>query len=75
MVTSPLLDRYKGTVDESLIDQIYEIARSLAGLRVLHVNTMAQGGGVAEILNELIPLMEDLGIKHDWKVIQLKEGV
>jgi trehalose synthase len=45
MGTSPLLDRYKGIVDASLIEQIYEVARSLAGVRVLHVNTTAQGGG------------------------------
>ena len=74
MIPTPQLDRYKCTVDESLIDQIYEVARSLAGLRVLHVNTTDQGGEVAEILNELIPLMEDLGIKHDWKVIPLDES-
>jgi trehalose synthase len=71
MERSPRLDRYKGIVDETLIDQIYEVARSLAGLRVLHINTTAQGGGVAEILHELIPQMQELGIQHEWKVIPL----
>ncbi len=74
MISSPLLDRYKDIVGESLIDQIYEVARSLAGLRVLHLNTTAQGGGVAEILNELLPLMNDLGIQHNWKVVPLDES-
>src|SRR6266702_4627952 len=74
MRTSPLLDRYKSIVGASQIEQIYEVARSLAGLRVLHVNTTAQGGGVAEILHELLPRMEELGIKHDWEVIQLDEA-
>src|SRR5579859_4413929 len=74
MRTSSLLDRYNGIVDASCIEGIYELASALAGLRVLHVNTTAQGGGVAEILNELIPLMEDLGIKHDWKVIPLDDA-
>jgi trehalose synthase len=41
---------------------------------VLHVNTTAQGRGIAEILNELLPLMEELGIKHDWNVIPLDEA-
>ncbi len=68
------LDRYKDLVDASLIDQIYEVARSLAGLRVLHINTTAQGGGVAEILHELIPQMQELGIEHEWKVIQLDDA-
>ena len=74
MGTSPVLDRYKGFVDESQIDHIYTIARSLAGLRVLHLNTTAQGGGVAEILHELLPLMEELGIPHAWKVISLDDA-
>jgi len=74
METSPLLDRYKGIVSASLIKQIYEIAHSLAGLHVLHVNTTAQGGGVAEILSDLLPLVEELGIHHDWKVISLDEA-
>jgi trehalose synthase len=74
MKPSPLLDRFKGIVDESLIDQIYEVARSLAGLRVLHLNTTAQGGGVAEILNKLLPVMNDLGIQHHWNVVPLDEA-
>jgi len=74
METSPLLERYKGIVSASLIEQIYETARLLRGLHVLHVNTTAQGGGVAEILSDLIPLAEELGIRHDWKVITLDEA-
>jgi hypothetical protein len=46
MRISPLLDRYKGIVGASQIEQIYEVARSLAGLRVLHVNTTAQGADI-----------------------------
>jgi len=71
MENSPLLDRYKGLVSESLLTQIYEVAHSLAGLHVMHVNTTAQGGGVAEILSDMLPLVDELGIQHDWKVISL----
>jgi trehalose synthase len=71
---SPLLERYRGLVDESQITAIYEVATSLQGLRVLHLNTTDQGGGVAEILHELLPLMEELGIRHSWKVIPLDEA-
>jgi trehalose synthase len=74
MEISPLLDRYKGIVSASLLEQIYEAAHSLAGLQVLHVNTTAQGGGVAEILSDLLPLVEELSIQHDWKVISLDEA-
>ena len=64
MKTSSILDRYNGIVDASLIGQIYQLAHSLAGVRVLHVNTTAQGGGIAEILNEILPIMEKLGTRH-----------
>ena len=74
MKTSPLLERYRGLVDNSQITAIYEVASSLQGLRVLHLNTTDQGGGVAEILHELLPVMEELGIRHGWKVIPLDEA-
>jgi len=74
MKTSPLLDRYRDLVGESQIDAIYEMASTLAGLRVLHMNTTDQGGGVAEILNELLPMMRELGIEHAWRVIPLDEA-
>src|SRR5439155_11503280 len=74
MKNSPLLDRYKGIVSASQLTQIYEVAHALAGLHVLHINTTAQGGGVAEILSDMLPLLEELGIQHDWKLISLDEA-
>ena len=71
MKRSTLLDRYARFVGEDLLAQVYRVAESLAGLHVLHVNTTAEGGGVAELLHALIPLMEELGIRHTWKVIPL----
>jgi trehalose synthase len=70
---SPQLDQYKHLVGENALAQIYRAAESLAGLHVLHVNTTAEGGGVAELLHSLLPLMEELGIFHTWKVIPLDE--
>src|SRR5436309_13734412 len=70
---SPQLDRYKRFVGEDKLAQIYRAAERLAGLHVLHFNTTAQGGGVAELLHSLIPLMNELGIIHSWKVIPLDE--
>jgi len=71
---SSQLDQYKRFVGEDVLAQIYRAAESLAGLHVLHVNTTAQGGGVAELLHSLIPLMDELGIPHSWKVIPLDEA-
>ena len=74
MRRSARLDRYKRFVGEDLLSEIYHIAESLAGLHILHVNTTAQGGGVAELLHALIPPMEELGIRHTWKVVPLDDA-
>jgi trehalose synthase len=57
-----------------MLARIYGAAESLAGVSVLHFNTTAQGGGVAELLGNLLPIMEELGIPHSWKVIPLDEA-
>jgi trehalose synthase len=73
MKRSPRLDRYRRFVKDELLDQIYDAAASLAGLHVLHINTTAQGGGVAELLHALLPVMNELGIEHIWKVVPLDD--
>ncbi len=74
MKRSPRLDRYRRFVGDELLDHIYQAAASLAGLHVLHINTTAQGGGVAELLHALLPFMDELGIKHTWKVVPLDDS-
>ena len=73
MKTSLQLDRYTRFVGEEMISRIHRLADELAGLHILHINTTYEGGGVAEILKVLIPLMEELGIRHTWKVVGLDE--
>ena len=73
MKRSPQLDQYRQLVGEELLARIYRAALPLSGVHVLHLNTTAEGGGVAELLHSLLPLMEELGIPHSWKVIPLDE--
>ena len=47
-----------------------QLARPLAGRRVLHVNSTRAGGGVAEILHRLIPLQRELGLDARWELIE-----
>ena len=63
------LERYQGLLDESLYQSVCSMASSLRGLRVLHVNATPAGGGVAEILRSLVPLMNDAGLRTSWCVI------
>jgi trehalose synthase len=64
-----LLARYQQLIGIRATERLLRKARRLAGLRVLHVNSTRQGGGVAEILSSLTPLMNDVGIETDWMVI------
>jgi trehalose synthase len=74
MKRSPRLDRYAQFVGEDILAHVYHAAESLAGLHVLHVNTTRHGGGVAELLEALLPIMEELGISHTWDVIALNDA-
>lgn len=73
MDKSSRLERYRKYVDQEQLDKIYRRAEALRGIKVLHLNTTATGGGVAELLKGLTPLTDQLGIKHIRKVINLDE--
>ena len=60
---------YQSMVVKPLVEEIRELAEALKGMRVLHINATSFGGGVAEILYTLVPLMRDVGLDADWRVI------
>lgn len=64
------LDDYAAVVDPDVITEIRDLAAPLRGRRVLHVNATAVGGGVAEMLLSLVPLMRDAGLDADWYVLE-----
>ena len=68
-LTPKSLDDYRPIIGDERVDEIRELAAPLANARVLHLNATAYGGGVAEILGTLAPLMNDVGLKADWQVI------
>ena len=64
-----LLDRYEEIVGHHEIDRLRRLAAPLAGKRIVHVNSTRSGGGVAEILGWMVPLMVELGIQASWEVV------
>jgi trehalose synthase len=74
MKTSPQLDRFTQYVDKSIIDSIYQKADALSGLHILHFNTTATGGGVAEILSAITPVAEEFGIRQTRRIIELDDA-
>lgn len=64
-----LLEQYTHIVGKEVIDHLRQLANPLKGMKILHVNSTKEGGGVAEILNRLIPLKRELGIDAEWEII------
>jgi trehalose synthase len=68
-MTLPLA-AYESVVGTAPIRQLRQLGEKLRGVRVVHVNSTREGGGVAEILQWMVPLMRDLGIDAEWEVVQ-----
>ena len=68
-VPAPLLDDYKSIVGAAEIDELRFLASELKGKTVKMVNSTAVGGGVAEMLNQLVPLLNEVEVKTHWDVI------
>jgi trehalose synthase len=67
------LAEYSSVVSERVIDELRELAEPLRGARVLHINATSYGGGVAEILHNLTPLMNDVGLEAMWHVLDAED--
>jgi trehalose synthase len=63
------LDDYQSIVGAADIEELRFLARELKGKTVKMVNSTAVGGGVAEMLNQLVPLLNELEVNTHWEVI------
>ena len=64
---------YAPVAGEHVISHLRQLAEPLKGIKVVHVNSTRVGGGVAEMLSKIVPLMEELGIDVHWEVIRGEE--
>jgi trehalose synthase len=60
---------YRSIIRRELYDEIVALGGRLKGARVLHVSATSFGGGVAEILYTLVPLMRDVGLETEWDIM------
>lgn len=63
------LDDYTPIVGPSVVEETKWISKKLAGRRILNINSTAVGGGVAEILDRMVPLLKEVGVLARWDVI------
>lgn len=61
---------YIPIVGESIIEDLRLLAQKLKGISVKHINSTSAGGGVAEILNRMTPLLRELEVDVYWDVIR-----
>ena len=66
----PRIEYYEQFVGKEKIEEIKDIAIKLEGKHIVHVNSTYFGGGVAEILNSLVVLMNRVGVRTDWRLLK-----
>ena len=64
------IEDYEQFIGSESVERIREKARRLEGLRVANFNSTYYGGGVAEMISSLTLLMNSLGLRTEWRVIQ-----
>ncbi len=62
-------DQYLPLLSPQLATDLTNLAQEVRHLRFVHVNSTTTGGGVAEIIQSLAPLMNSLGIQTERMVI------
>jgi trehalose synthase len=65
--------RYVPVVGQNVVDELYFLAEKLEGKVIQNINSTPVGGGVAEILTRMIPLVRQLGVDARWDVIKGNE--
>ncbi len=66
----PCLKDYIPIVGEDTIEELKLLASRLKGKKIQHINSTRVGGGVAEMLARIVPLMRELGVDIEWDVIE-----
>ncbi|HEY9140995.1 MAG TPA: glycosyltransferase [Bryobacteraceae bacterium] len=64
------LEDYQEFTGPGVIEELRALAGRVAGRSMQHINSTSVGGGVAEILTRLVPLLRELGVNATWDVIK-----
>ncbi len=63
------LEVYREIAPQGSVDFLLRMAEKIGKKKILHLNSTKLGGGVAEILRSLVPLLESVGLDAQWEVI------
>jgi trehalose synthase len=74
MSTAAELHAYESVLGSEVLDELWVLADRVRGRRLQNINSTAVGGGVAEILTRLVPLLRELGVDASWDVMKGDEA-
>lgn len=63
------LEAYREIAPQGSVEFLFRMAEKVQGKKIIHVNSTKLGGGVAEILRSLVPLLQSVGLDAQWEVI------
>jgi len=63
------LEAYRQIVGDKVINEIYHKAKKFKNKNIVCISSTSQGGGVAEMLNSLVFLFNEIGINFGWRII------
>src|SRR3989304_9244836 len=69
----PNINNYADIVGQDIIDELHILGNKLRDKTVQNINSTAVGGGVAEILTRMVPLLRQLGVNVRWDVMKGNE--
>jgi len=69
-----ILNQYSQLLGDKEVRKLQKKAKKFENNEILNVNATKFGGGVAEILNNMIPLMRELKLEADWKVFSAPDS-
>jgi trehalose synthase len=65
-----MITQFSGISPKGDLILLHKLGEKLNNRSFLHINSTRAGGGVAEILHRMIPILKDLGIDARWEVIE-----
>jgi len=63
------IEAYREIAPQGSVEFLLRMAERIGRKKILHMNSTKLGGGVAEILRSLVPLLESVGLDAQWDVI------
>src|SRR5205823_1436028 len=71
----PMLDDYRALAPSGTIDILRRLSERVRRKHLLNVSASREVGGVAEILQGLVPLLEEVGVESTWESLDPEPGM